>query len=99
MKGRRGDDADRAGASSTPTGPPDGWNSLTGPEEFGGQGLPTSLSAAVFEMWNSASMGFAIGPTLTVGAIDALQAHGSDEQKATDLPKMFTGERLRSRRT
>ena len=70
----------------------DGWNSLTGPEAFGGQGLPTSLSAAVFEMWNSASMGFAIGPTLTVGAIEALEAHGSDGLKATYLPKLVSGE-------
>ena len=68
-----------------------GWNALTGPEEYGGQGLPTSLSAAVFEMWNSASMGFAIGPTLTVGAVEALEAHGSDELKATYLEKLVTG--------
>ena len=68
-----------------------GWNALTGPEDFGGQGLPTSLSAATFEMWNSASMGFAIGPTLTVGAVEALEAHGSDALKATYLEKLVTG--------
>ncbi|HEX2018955.1 MAG TPA: acyl-CoA dehydrogenase family protein, partial [Aurantimonas sp.] len=69
-----------------------GWNALTGPEEFGGQGLPTALSAAVFEMWNSASMGFAIGPTLTVGAVEALEAHGSAELKELYLPKLVSGE-------
>lgn len=69
-----------------------GWNALTGPEEYGGQALPTSLSAAVFEMWNSASMGFALGPTLTVGAVEALETHGSDELKAAYLAKLVSGE-------
>ena len=69
-----------------------GWNALTGPEAFGGQGLPTSLSAATFEMWNAASMGFAIGPCLTVGAVEALEAHGSDALKATYLAKLVSGE-------
>ena len=49
-----------------------GWNSLTGPESHGGQGLPMSLQTAVFEMWNSGSLAFGIGPTLTIGAIEAL---------------------------
>ncbi|MBB4002963.1 acyl-CoA dehydrogenase family protein [Aurantimonas endophytica] len=69
-----------------------GWNALTGSEVFGGQGLPTALSAAVFEMWNSASMGFAIGPTLTVGAVEALEAHGSPELQDRYLPKLVSGE-------
>ena len=89
----------RDGVVTTPTGwkqlyadwAAGGWNALTGPEAFGGQGLPTSLSAATFEMWNSASMGFAIGPTLTVGAVEALEAHGSDALKATYLEKLVTG--------
>lgn len=69
-----------------------GWNALTGPEDHGGQGLPTALSAAVVEMWNGASMAFAIGPTLTVGAVDALETHGSDALKATYLDKLVSGE-------
>ena len=56
-----------------------GWNSLTGPEEFGGQGLPTMLSVATLEMWNSASLAFALCPTLTMGAVEALDKHASDE--------------------
>ena len=47
-----------------------GWNSLTGPEAHGGQGLPMSLAVAAAEMWNSASMSFAIGPALTGSLID-----------------------------
>ncbi|KQT88051.1 acyl-CoA dehydrogenase [Aurantimonas sp. Leaf443] len=68
-----------------------GWNALTGPADYGGQGLPTALSAAVFEIWNSASMGFAIGPTLTVGAVEALEAHGSEELKARYLENLVSG--------
>jgi acyl-CoA dehydrogenase len=69
-----------------------GWNALTAPEEFGGQGLPHMLHVAALEMWNSGSMAFAIGPTLTMGAVEALAAHGSDYLKTTYLPKMVSGE-------
>ena len=69
-----------------------GWNGLTGPETFGGQGLPTMLSVATLELWNSASSSFAIGPTLTIGAIEALVHHGSDALKADYLEKLVTGE-------
>ncbi|TBW34506.1 acyl-CoA dehydrogenase [Siculibacillus lacustris] len=69
-----------------------GWNALSGPEAFGGQDLPTLLSVATFEMWNSGSMAFAIGPTLTIGAVEALFKHGSDALKATYLAKLVSGE-------
>ncbi len=69
-----------------------GWNSLTGPEEYGGQGLPMMLSVAVLEMWNSASMAFGIGPTLTMGAVEALEKHATDELKSTYLEKLVSGE-------
>jgi acyl-CoA dehydrogenase len=69
-----------------------GWNAVTGPEEFGGQGLPTSIGVATFEMWNAASMAFGLGPVLTNGAIEALDKHGSDHLKATYLEKLVSGE-------
>ncbi|MBS3648281.1 acyl-CoA dehydrogenase [Pseudaminobacter sp. 19-2017] len=69
-----------------------GWNALSGPVEYGGQGLPAMLSVAVLEMWNSGSMAFGIGPTLTMGAVEALHAHASEELKATYLPKLVSGE-------
>ncbi|MDR6756171.1 alkylation response protein AidB-like acyl-CoA dehydrogenase [Mycoplana sp. BE70] len=69
-----------------------GWNSLTAQREFGGQGLPHMLHVAAMEMWNGGSMAFAIGPTLTIGAIEALSAHGSDALKQIYLPKMVSGE-------
>ena len=58
---------------------------MSGPEAHGGQGLPTMLAVATFEMWNSGAMAFALGPTLTVGAVEALARHGSDELKARYL--------------
>ncbi|PYG59292.1 acyl-CoA dehydrogenase [Rhizobium sp. UGM030330-04] len=69
-----------------------GWNSLTAPEEFGGQNLPHMLNVAALEMWNSGSMAFALAPTLTMGAVEALVAHGSDDLKRIYLPKLVSGE-------
>ncbi|MEO3386133.1 acyl-CoA dehydrogenase family protein [Mesorhizobium sp. CAU 1741] len=69
-----------------------GWNALTGPVAHGGQGLPMSLAIATFEMWNSGSMSFAIGPTLTMGTIEALEKHASEELKAIYLDKIVSGE-------
>ena len=68
-----------------------GWNALAGPAGFGGQALPVALSAAVFEMWNGASMAFALVPTLTVGAVEAIAAHGSPDLKRLYLEKLVSG--------
>ncbi len=69
-----------------------GWNALTGPAEFGGQGLPVMLHAAAFEIWNSGSMAFAIGPTLTIGAVEAIEKHASEALKTIYLEKLVSGE-------
>jgi acyl-CoA dehydrogenase len=69
-----------------------GWNALSGPEEFGGQGLPAMVAVAALEMWNSGSMAFAIGPTLTMGAVDALEKHGSEDLQQKYLAKLVSGE-------
>jgi acyl-CoA dehydrogenase len=69
-----------------------GWNGLASPTEWGGQGLPQVVNAACTEMWNAAAMSFGLGPLLTMGAIDALNAHGSDELKRAYLEKLVTGE-------
>jgi acyl-CoA dehydrogenase len=69
-----------------------GWNGLAAPEHAGGQGLPHALNAACTEMWNSASMAFGIGPSVTVSAIEAVAAHGSDALKRAYLPKLVSGE-------
>src|SRR4029077_6795585 len=69
-----------------------GWNGLAAPAEWGGQDLPHAVNAACVEMWNSASMAFGIGPVLTMAAIDALHAYGSDDLKQQYLGKLISGE-------
>ncbi len=69
-----------------------GWGTIGAPEAWGGQGLPFALQTAVLETLGAANMGFALCPTLTVGAIEAIQHHGSPEQQAAYLPKLSTGE-------
>jgi alkylation response protein AidB-like acyl-CoA dehydrogenase len=69
-----------------------GWNGLTAPTEFGGQGLPHLLHLAASEMWTSASMAFMLGPMLTSSAVEALVAHGSDDLKSIYLDKLVAGE-------
>ncbi len=68
-----------------------GWGTIGVPKEFGGQGLPFAIQTAVLDTLGSANMGFALCPTLTVGAIEALAHHGSPEQQALYLPHLATG--------
>ena len=69
-----------------------GWNSVASPVDYGGQGLPLMVSMAALEMWCSCSLAFGLCPTLTMGAVEAIAAHGADELKAQYLPKMISGE-------
>ena len=69
-----------------------GWNSLAADPAFGGQGLPKALELAVFEMVNAANMAFALCPTLTQAAIEALQRHGTERQQRLYLPRLVSGE-------
>ena len=68
-----------------------GWMGLSVPAEHGGQGLPYVVHSAVGEYLSSANMAFMMYPGLTQGAIAAILAHGSDEQKQTYVPKMADG--------
>jgi 3-(methylthio)propanoyl-CoA dehydrogenase len=69
-----------------------GWGSINAPSDFGGQGLPFSLATVALDSLGAANMAFALCPILSVGAIEAINHHGSDTQKATFLPKLSTGE-------
>ncbi|WP_408589398.1 acyl-CoA dehydrogenase family protein [Novosphingobium sp.] len=69
-----------------------GWSSIAAPEAFGGQGLPFTLATCVLETLGAANMGFTLLPILSVGAIEALDHHGSEAQKAAYLPKLISGE-------
>jgi alkylation response protein AidB-like acyl-CoA dehydrogenase len=68
-----------------------GWMGISAPAEFGGQGLPETLTTIVNEFLVSANLAFAMYPALTQGAIAALVVHGTPEQKAKFLPKMIEG--------
>jgi alkylation response protein AidB-like acyl-CoA dehydrogenase len=69
-----------------------GWTTLSAPEEYGGQGLPTIISTALAEYLCSANHSFEMYNGLTQGAIASILIKGSDEQKQTYLPKMVSGE-------
>ena len=68
-----------------------GWNGVSSPADFGGQGLPDTLGVAVKEMVCSANLSFSLGPLLTTGAVEALLTCASEELKAIYLEKMVTG--------
>jgi alkylation response protein AidB-like acyl-CoA dehydrogenase len=69
-----------------------GWNGVTGSAEFGGQALPHAVGLAVQEMWQASNMAFGLCPLLSQGAIEALTAHGTPDQKRQYLPKLISGE-------
>ncbi|MEO0589491.1 MAG: acyl-CoA dehydrogenase [Pseudomonadota bacterium] len=68
-----------------------GWNAIASPEAFGGQGLPFTLACNVLENLGAANMAFTLLPMLSVGAIEALEHHGSKDQQAKYLPDLVSG--------
>lgn len=68
-----------------------GWTGLSSEPEFGGQGLPQTLSAVMAEFISSANIAFGLFPGLTQGAINALRLHGTDELKQKYMPPMIAG--------
>ena len=69
-----------------------GWFGLEAKEQFGGQQIPVTLSAAVNEIWHSSNMSLALCHLLTQGLIYALQKSASDDQKSFFIPKLASGE-------
>ena len=68
-----------------------GWNGLSAETAHGGQGLPKALEIAVFEMVQGANMAFGLCPMLTLAAIEALSAHGTERQQKLYLPHLISG--------
>ncbi len=68
-----------------------GWNAVSGSEAFGGQGLPLAVNAACTEIWSASNLAFGLCPLLTLSAIEALDAHGSDGLKKIYLEKLISG--------
>ena len=69
-----------------------GWPSMTQPEALGGQGLPESLGTVLSEMNGTANWAWYMYPGLSHGAMKTIASHGTDEQKATWLERLVTGE-------
>ncbi|WP_420598546.1 acyl-CoA dehydrogenase C-terminal domain-containing protein [Neptuniibacter sp.] len=69
-----------------------GWPSLAHEEEWGGQGLPESIGIIINEMVGTANWSWSMYPGLSHGAMNTLDAHGTDEQKETYLTKLVSGE-------
>lgn len=68
-----------------------GWNAIASPARFGGQGLPFTLACNVLENLGTANMAFNLLPMLSVGAIEALEHHGSSELQQKYLPDLVSG--------
>ncbi len=88
------------GVVRTPTGFKDafeqvkegGWTGIDLPEEFGGQNMPYIMYTAVGETSSAANQAFTMYQGLTHGAVSAILVHGTEDQKATYLPKMTSCE-------
>ena len=68
-----------------------GWTGLGDNPDFGGQGLPELLAAAVSELWQSANLAWSNCSELSHGAVRAIEAHASDALKTTYLPRLVDG--------
>ncbi len=69
-----------------------GWNAVPFDPDYEGQGLPVLVATALFELWHSSNMAFALCPMLTQAAVEALSKYGSTEQKDRYLAKLISGE-------
>jgi len=69
-----------------------GWHGLAADPAYGGQGLPSSLGLVLSEMIASSNTSWGMYPGLTHGAMSAIHAHGTEEQKNTYLSKLTAGQ-------
>ncbi|HYL33676.1 MAG TPA: acyl-CoA dehydrogenase family protein, partial [Stellaceae bacterium] len=69
-----------------------GWGAVSASPNYGGQGLPIALDAAVNEMWMSANLAWSLCPMLTIGACELLELLGTPEQKRRYLGRLISGE-------
>ncbi|MGM0574311.1 MAG: acyl-CoA dehydrogenase family protein, partial [Myxococcota bacterium] len=69
-----------------------GWNGLPIPQEHGGQGLPVTINTAVQDIFTHANVSFLFTPGLTMGALGLVCEFGTEDQRATYVDKMLTGE-------
>lgn len=88
------------GQVTTPTGFPEaykkfvenGWASLSGDVEYGGQGLSHALQFLTDEIISASNMSFGLFPALTRGACEVIKLYATDEIKEKYLPNLISGE-------
>lgn len=68
-----------------------GWIGMARPECWGGSALPPSLATVTSEIFATANWSWSMYPNLLPGAMDTLEAFGTEEQKARFLPKLVSG--------
>ena len=69
-----------------------GWIAVSAPPEFGGMGLPQTLSVALNDMMSGACLALQLNPLLTQGQIETLEHHADDAMRNLYLPKLISGE-------
>ena len=69
----------------------DGWTSLSCDPEYGGQGIPKTISVFFDEMLSSASLSFKLYSELSIGVYNCILRHGSDSIKKKFLPNIVKG--------
>ena len=69
-----------------------GWIGISAPAEYGGMGLPMTVTTAVNEMMAGACLSLQLNPLMSQGQIEALEHHASDALKELYLPKLISGE-------
>ncbi|MEO9684824.1 MAG: acyl-CoA dehydrogenase [Tateyamaria sp.] len=69
-----------------------GWVGMAADPEYGGMGLPVTVTSAVNEMMSAACLSLQLAPLMSQGQIEALEHHASDAIKELYLPKLISGE-------
>ena len=69
-----------------------GWVGVMADPAYGGMGLPVALGTAINDMMSGACLSLNLCPVLSLGQIEALEAHASDAIKSIYLPKLISGE-------
>lgn len=69
-----------------------GWVGISAPAEYGGMGLPMTVTTAVNDMMSAACLSLQLNPLMSQGQIEALEHHASEEIKALYLPRLISGE-------
>ena len=68
-----------------------GWQGMSAPVEYGGQGLPLSLGVIKSELIGTANWVWGMYPGLSLGAMNTIYLHGTEEQKQTFLVPLTEG--------